>query len=404
MKILYLDCSMGAAGDMLTASLLELLPDPDAFVKELNSLGINGVEFKKEKSVKCGITGTHISVTVHGEEEGEHHHHHHDEPHHEPSHDEHHEHHHHSGMHEIEHIISHLAVSDKIKSDVLSVYNLIAEAESHAHGVPVTDIHFHEVGTMDAVADVTAVCMLIDRLNPDKVVVSPIHVGSGQVHCAHGILPVPAPATAYILKDVPIYGGSIKGELCTPTGAALIKKFADEFGEMPIMRTQAIGYGMGKKDFEAANCVRAMLGDADGKKDVILELSCNVDDMTGEAISFAMDRLFDGGAREVYTIPIGMKKSRPGTLIRVMCTEDEKDKMIELLFKHTTTIGVRETVTHRHILDREIKKYETPYGEVRCKISSGYGVTRRKLEYDDLAKIAKEQGLSIDDVRNMIKE
>lgn len=388
---------MGAAGDMLTAALLELLPDPDAFIRELNALGIPGVHFNKEKSVKCGITGTHMSVSVHGEEEGEHHHHDH-------GHEHHHEHHHHSGMHEIEHIISHIPVSDKIKADVLSVYNFIAEAESNAHGIPVTDIHFHEVGTMDAIADVTAVCMLMDRLNPDKVVASPVHVGSGQVHCAHGILPVPAPATAYILKDVPIYGGSIKGELCTPTGAALIKKFADEFGEMPVMRTQAIGYGMGKKDFAAANCVRAMIGEAENKADVILELSCNVDDMTGEAVSFAMDRLFDGGAREVYTVPIGMKKSRPGTLIRVMCSEDDRDKMIELLFKHTTTIGIRETVTHRYVLEREMQTKKTPYGDVRCKVSSGYGVTRSKPEYDDLAKIAKEQGISIEDVKKTIKE
>ena len=430
MKTLYLDCGMGAAGDMLTAALIELLPDADSFMEKINRLGIPGVKIEREKSVKCGITGTHISVKVHGVEECEgghgydhehevhhgHEHHHGDEHghehHHEDGHDhEHaHSHHHHSSMHEIEHIIMDLNLPAKVKEDILAVYSLIAEAESHAHGVPVTDIHFHEVGTMDAIADVTAVCMLMNEIAPDEVIVSPVHVGSGTVKCAHGTLPVPAPATAFILKDVPIYGGSIKGELCTPTGAALLKHFATAFADMPVMKTKAIGYGMGKKDFETANCVRAMLGEsfdktdmeARDKTDVMLELSCNVDDMTAEEIGFAMERLFEEGAREVYTIPIGMKKSRPGTLIRVICLEADREKMLALLFKHTTTIGIREAVTKRYVLDRRMETINTPYGEVRRKVSSGYGVSRAKYEYDDLQRIAKEQDMSLDEVRECL--
>ena len=386
MKTLYLDCSMGAAGDMLTAALLELLPDPDAFIETLNDLAIPGVQFNKEIAVKCGIKGTHISVTVNGEEEGEHMHGH-----------------HHSSMHEIAHIIADLKLPEKVQNDVLAVYDLIAQAESLVHGVPVTDIHFHEVGTMDAVADVTAVCLLMNEIAPDEVVVSPVHVGSGQVRCAHGILPVPAPATAYILKDVPIYGGTVKGELCTPTGAALLKHFATRFGDMPVMKTQSIGYGMGKKDFETANCVRAMLGETKDKKDTVLELSCNVDDMTAEAIGFATERLFAGGAMEVYTVPIGMKKSRPGTLIRVMCREEDRENIIALLFKHTTTIGVREAVTRRFVLDRRMESLHTPYGVVRRKVSSGYGVSRAKYEYEDLARIAKEQNISLDEVKKLLE-
>lgn len=262
MRMLYLDCGMGAAGDMLAAALLELLPEEERgpFVDGLNSLGIPGVEFAAVPSVKCGITGTHMTVRVNGETEGEGHHHHHEHEH-EHGHDHEHTHeHHHSGMHDIEHIVNgHLDVPDGVKSDILSVYSLIAQAESHAHGVPVTEIHFHEVGTMDAVADVTAVCLLMNRLAPEQVVVSPVHVGCGQVRCAHGILPVPAPATAHILTGVPIYGGKIAGELCTPTGAALLKHFATRFGDMPVMTLERVGYGMGTKDFEAANCVRAML-------------------------------------------------------------------------------------------------------------------------------------------------
>ena len=436
MKTLYLDCGMGAAGDMLTAALAELLPEPDKFVEKLNGLAIPGVTFRKEPAVKCGITGTHISVAVNGVEESEnmhghshhehehshhehehshhehehshheheHSHHEHEHSHHEHEHSHHeHEHshheHHHSSMHDIDHIVGHLEVSEKVKTDILAVYSLIAEAESHAHGKPVEEIHFHEVGTMDAVADVTAVCLLMEELSPDEVVVSPVHVGSGSVHCAHGILPVPAPATAHILRDVPIYGGKIHGELCTPTGAALLKHFAHRFGEMPVMRTRSIGYGMGKKDFPAANCVRAMLGESEDRTDIMLELSCNVDDMTAEEIGFAMERLFEGGAREVYTVPIGMKKSRPGTLLRVICSEQDREKLLELIFRHTTTIGVREAITRRYVLERNTETVQTPYGEVRRKNSSGYGVSRTKYEYDDIARIAAEKNISLDEAR-----
>lgn len=406
---------MGAAGDMLTAALVELLPNPDVFIEKLNRLSIPGVQFKKESAVKCGITGTHISVLVDGIEESEemhahaheHHDHDHDQKHHhdhEHHHEDGHAHHHHSGMHEIEHIISHMNLSAKVREDILTVYGLIAEAEGHVHGKPVTEIHFHEVGTMDAVADVTAVCMLMDELSPDEVIVSPVHVGSGQVKCAHGILPVPAPATAYILRDVPIYGGSIQGELCTPTGAALLKHFATRFGDMPVMKTHAIGYGMGKKDFPRANCVRVMLGETTDQTDTVSELSCNVDDMTAEAIGFATKRLFEGGAYEVYTVPVGMKKSRPGTLIRVICAGEDKEKIVGLLFKHTSTIGVRETVMQRYVLERRIETVQTPYGEVRRKVSSGYGTSRVKYEYDDLARIAKEQNISLDEARKLVGE
>ncbi len=449
MKTLYIDCGMGAAGDMLTAALIELLPDPDGFVKKLNSIGIPDVIIEKEKAVKCGITGTHISVKVGGVEEDEHlhdhhhdhedcehsheehdhdhdhchdhedcehsheehdhahdHHHHHDHDHeeHDYDHHEHAHHHHHSSMADIEHIVrGHMHLPEKVADDVMKVYALIAEAEGHVHDRPVTEIHFHEVGTMDAIADITAVCMLMNEIAPDEVVVSPVHVGSGTVKCAHGILPVPAPATAHILRGIPTYGGEIRGELCTPTGAALLKYFATRFDKMPMMITRTIGYGMGKKDFPIANCVRVMLGESENKTDLMSELSCNVDDMTAEEIGYAMERLFDAGAREVFTIPVGMKKCRPGTLIKVICSPEQKDKLIEVIFKNTSTIGIRETLTNRYILDRKISTVSTKFGDVRVKESSGYGVNRKKFEYDDLSRIAKEQNLSITEVRNEIE-
>ena len=417
MKTLYLDCGMGAAGDMLTAALIELLPEPDAFPARLNALGLPGVAFTRETAVKCGITGSHISVKINGAEEEadtlqEHHHEHEHNHHHEHGHEHHHdhehqhthEHHHHSGMNDIEHIVSALNIPKRVRENILAVYGLIAQAESQVHGVPVTEIHFHEVGTMDAVADVTAVCLLMDEIAPDEVVVSPVHVGSGQVRCAHGILPVPAPATALLLKGVPIYGGKIQGELCTPTGAALLRHFATRFGEMPVLAPQAIGYGMGKKDFEAANCVRAVLGETGGQSDTVIELSCNVDDMTAEELGFAIERLLEGGAREAFTIPVCMKKSRPGTMLCVLCTEQNKQEMTALLFRHTTTIGVRESVMHRHILSRKIETLQTPYGEVRRKVSTGFGVRREKYEYDDLTRIAKEHNLSLAEIRAQLNK
>lgn len=406
MKTLYIDCGMGAAGDMLTAALLELLPEPDGFVEKLNAIGIHDIVFEKEQSVKCGITGTHITVKVHGEEESEemHGHHHHEHKHHH-DHDHNHDHlHHHTSMHDIEHIVEHLNVPEKVRADILAVYGLIAEAESYVHGKPITEIHFHEVGTMDAVADITAVCLLMNEISPDEVIASPVHVGSGSVHCAHGILPVPTPATAYILREIPIYGGKIESELCTPTGAALLKHFVTRFGDMPVMKTQAIGYGMGRKDFERANCVRVLLGETADKTDDISELSCNVDDMTAEDIAFAAEQLFEAGAKDVFTVPCGMKKSRPGTLITVLCDKIESERFAKLILQYTTTIGVRETAAKRYVLDRCEEKVQTRFGEVRKKVSSGYGVTRVKYEHDDLARIAREQDMSIEDVRKKLND
>ena len=397
MRTLYIDCGMGAAGDMLTAALLELIPDKEAFLHRMNHLGIPGVVVSTEKSVKCGITGTHFSVKVHDTEEDEHIHDHTHGHTHDHSHDHSHSH-HYGSMADIRSIVSAMPVPTMVKLDILSVYNEIAQAESAVHGVPVDQIHFHEVGSMDAVADITAVCLLMQELDVDRVIASPVHVGSGQIRCAHGILPVPAPATAHILKQVPIYGGSIRGELCTPTGAALLKHFVEVFGDMPAMAVSGIGYGMGKKDFERANCVRVLLGETAKQNDEILELSCNVDDMTGEALGFAIGELMESGALDAFTIPIGMKKSRPGILLTVLCRESDREKMVSLMFRHTTTLGIREKRCQRHVLDRRMEAVDTPYGKVHRKVSTGYGVQRTKYEYNDLARIAREHQMGLAEV------
>ena len=407
MKTLYLECAMGAAGDMLTAALLELIDDKQAFLERMNALGLPGVHVAAENVEKCGIRGTHMKVTVDGveEEAGEAHEQNHA---HEPDHGhahphEHahhgHDHHAHASAADIAAMIDGMAVSEWVKENAKAVYTLIAQAESQVHGQPVDQIHFHEVGAMDAVADVVGVCLLMEMIAPDQVIVSPVHVGSGHVHCMHGILPVPAPATALILKDIPTYGGRVQGELCTPTGAALLKHFAARFGDRPVMKTQAIGYGMGKKDFAQANCVRAFLGESEGERETIAKLECNLDDMTGEDIAFAMERLFEAGARDVYTQAIGMKKSRPGVLLSVICMPEDADRLAKTMMENTTTLGIRRQDMGRYLLERHVETVHTVYGDVRVKRASGMGVERAKPEYEDVAALAKKHGVPLETIR-----
>ncbi len=323
-------------------------------------------------------------------------HHHHEEGQHTHTHHSHEKDEHtHTGIEDIRHLLGHLDISDTVRRDALAVYQLIAEAESRAHGKPVEQVHFHEVGTMDAVADVVGVCLLMEQLAPEQVVCSPVHVGSGQVRCAHGILPVPAPATAYILKGIPSYGGQIKGELCTPTGAALIKYFADEFGDQPVMATAHIGYGMGSKDFAMANCVRAFLGNTSKQDPHIVELVCTLDDATGEELGYVSNLLMNSGALDVYNVPIQMKKNRPGQMLVCICTPEKEETMAALMLRHTTTFGVRSRDWRRYTLEREIVTMETEFGPVRVKKGYGYGVKKSKLEYEDLAKISEENSLDI---------
>jgi uncharacterized protein (TIGR00299 family) protein len=272
----------------------------------------------------------------------------------------------------------------------------------------VEKIHFHEVGEMDALADIVGVCLLMEELAPDTILASPVNTGSGHVRCSHGVLPVPAPATAFILQNVPMYSDQTKGELCTPTGAALLKHFVKEFCKMPVLSVDKIGYGMGKKDFEKANCVRAFFGNTvtDGNAgsasgngtEEVTELICNLDDMTPEAVTFAQQLLLNEGALDVWTSPIGMKKGRAGLSFSCMCRNEIKDKMVSLIFKHTSTLGIRENPIRRYTLQREQTEVQTKYGAIRIKTASGFGVQKSKPEYEDVAKIAREKNLSIQDV------
>lgn len=386
MRTLYIDCSMGCAGDMLTAALLELYPDKDDFLSRMNAaLGGKAVLTAAPDS-KCGIIGTHVTVLINGDEEGEATRHHHE----------------HTSISEILSFIDSVPLEVKVREDAKKVYSLIAEAESRVHGHPIENVHFHEVGSLDALADVLSVCALMHELAPERILASEVNVGSGTVRCAHGVLPVPAPATELILRGVPIYSGKIKSELCTPTGAALLKYFVWKFGVMPTMQIENAGCGTGKKNFECANVVRAFIGETANDGEEIIELACNLDDMTPEELSFAMEELFTLGALDVYFTSIGMKKSRPGVKLTCMCRERQRKQMLECIFKHTTTLGVREYVCKRYKLGRSEKTVRTQDGEVRVKISSGYGVVREKAEYEDLAAIARKSGKTIAQIRGAV--
>lgn len=473
MRTIYLDCQMGAAGDMLSAALLALLDDKEreSFIEEMNSIGLNDVKVQARTAVKSGISGLYYEVKVHGIEEDDllkkdhpeqtlssaeeghahphahqrsvncqkdvsspkeqsccqsdhlpvqhehhqsdsghdhgsaadikavssHYHHHDHAHHHDPVHHGHESsyHHPHTSLADIEMIVSGLQVSEKVQKDILNVYNLIAEAEGKAHGQPMEQIHFHEVGMLDAIADIASFCLLIEKIHPDQILVSPVCTGCGMVRCAHGLLPIPAPATAYLLEGIPMYAGSIQGELCTPTGAALLKYFANAFEPMPVMEVEKVGYGMGKRDFKALNCVRSFLGSTQDHSDQVIQLVCNIDDMTGEEIGYAMEQIMEAGARDVYTQSCLMKKSRPGIVLNVLGKPEDEDNLVRAIFMHTTTIGIRRMACERHILEREISTRNTPWGKVHVKTSSGYGIKRNKPEYEDLKRIAQDNEISI---------
>lgn len=383
MRELFIDASRGLAGDMLCASLLGLFNEPEDMAAQLNALRVPGVTYRLEEASRYSISGFHLAVDYLGrEEDGT-------------------DAHTHRGLGDIRQIVCGLSMPDRLKTQVMEIYGLIAEAEAKVHGRPVQLVHFHELGAMDAVADIAAACLLIDALAPERITVSPVCTGFGSVQTAHGLLPVPAPATAQLLKNVPCLAGQIEGELCTPTGAALVKYFTDGFSRMPLMTVRAEGYGLGRRDFGSLSCVRAILGE---REEHMIELCCNVDDMSPEAVGFALDELLRAGAPDAWYEPIGMKKNRPGLLLCCLCSEEQRDEMLRLLFRHTSTIGIRETLCRRYVLKRQRVLVDTAYGPVGLKISDGYGVERRKAEFDDLARIARDQSLSLAEAEELLRE
>lgn len=420
MRTIFLECNMGAAGDMLMSALYEICEEKEWFLQTMNQVfSPFDVTIAAENSTKCGVRGTHMKVLVHDSEEQsgslpQHHEH----PAH-PEHHEHSEHHTHADYASVLTNIQSLELPDAVKKDASAIYQLIGEAEAKVHGTSIEQIHFHEVGTLDALADVVGCALLIHTIAPEQILATPVHVGNGFVRCAHGVLPVPAPATAELLKGIPYYTGSVTSELCTPTGAALLKYYVSRFLPMPQLTTTAIGYGMGQKDFEFANCVRAFLGetaelsthfsnedfeDDFSADDSVLSVSCNIDDMTGEALGLATEILMAAGALDVYTIPIQMKKSRPGILLTCLCNPEDQEKFTGLFFLHTSTRGVRYQLFDRAKLESTFVTRSSAYGSIRVKQSSGYGIQKEKPEFEDLKSLVLKNhcSFSLDDVTKSI--
>ncbi len=385
MRTLYIECGAGASGDMITGSLADLLNNPGEVAGMIESAGIPGIRVEVTKEEKSGISGTRVHIVIDGHEEGDEHHH------------------IHRNLSDIASIITGLNVSSAVKRDAAAIYHIIAQAESDVHGKPVDQVHFHEVGALDAVADIVGVCMMIEKLAPDRVIASPLRTGFGQVKCAHGILPVPAPATAYILKGMPCYAGDFEGEFCTPTGAAIVKYFAESYGSIPRMTFDEVGIGLGKKDFAIANMVRTFIGESDDPEEDIDQIDCDIDDMTPEDLGGIVDRLLAAGALDACLKSCTMKKSRPGFELTCLCRRDDTEKLAKFILTETSTIGVRVHRCRRYVLSREMDTAQTSYGDVRVKVSRGFGIVKWKPESDDLWRIARENNISIDEARRSVR-
>lgn len=387
MRAIYIECNMGVAGDMLSSALWGIIDNKEKLKKQIDALNIPNTKIDFQNKTINGISGYISQVRVNGVEEGESHHN------------------HHRSINSINSIINSLNASDDIKSRIKSIYKIIADAESKVHNTDVELVHFHEVGALDAVADVAVCALLLKEIGADVIISSPINVGNGTVKCQHGILSVPAPATTEILKNIPYYkSNEIDSELCTPTGAAILKGYSHYFGKMPTIRVEKVSCGFGKKVFENyQNCVRVFYGEIYNDNSVC-ELICNIDDMTAEEISYALRLFLKNGALDASAESLEMKKGRLGYIIRVLCKFEDKLKFVKLILNNTSTIGIRECLCERTILDRKIVTIDTDYGKIRVKISSGFEIEKHKIEYDDIARIADENGISFFEAEKILEK
>jgi uncharacterized protein (TIGR00299 family) protein len=396
--ILYYDCFAGISGDMNLAALIDLGVDFDYLVNELKKLHIDEYEIKKSKDIRRGISGTRIDVEVH-----EHTHHHHHEHEHE------HEHHHHAPhrtFKDIKEIIEKSQLSDFVKKSSIAIFKKLAEAEGKIHDKPAEEVHFHEVGAVDSIVDIVGAAICFDFLKPAKIISSSIELGSGMVKCAHGLFPVPAPATAETLKGIPVKSGTVPFEATTPTGAAILAVMANEFTDKLKFTIEKTAYGIGHKDSEVPNVLRVHMCSSQDevfKMENAIVLECNIDDMNPEVYEFIMEKLFTEGADDVYITPMVMKKSRPSVMLSVLCNSELKDKFIGILLKETSSLGVRTYEVTKHMLEREITEFKSSLGSVKVKKSWSGDIIKTKPEYDDCKRIAKEKQLPLIYVINTIQ-
>lgn len=412
MRTLYFDCFSGISGDMTLGALLDIGADEKVLLEGLEKLKVDGYRIRIEKKLKNGIAGTDFSVLLVDQEEHEHHDHHHDDQHHHHDHDHEHEHSHaghshehsddhvHRNMSDIEKIINDSGLSDKVRQLSLKIFGLVAEAEGRIHGKPAGEVHFHEVGAVDSIVDIIGTAICIDDLGVDRIVFSSLPLSRGFVRCQHGVFPLPAPATLEILKNVPVYYTDVNFELVTPTGAAIARGLADEFGMVGEQEVERIGYGLGKKTYEIPNVLRVILFNSKKKiSDKVMEIETNIDDMTAEQLGNVMDRLFEQGALDVFFTSVLMKKNRPGTKLTVICRQDRKDVLVEVLLRHTSTFGVRFSHLDRTILDRETVAVDTAFGSIRCKLGRLSGeLLKYSPEYEDCKAASEQSGRPISEV------
>lgn len=378
MRIAYFDCFAGISGDMTLGALLDAGVDEQAFRHEIAKLGELGFELQVSRVLKREIEATDVRVVI---EES----------------------HHHRKLNDVRRIIGESALSDAVKARAVQVFVRLAEAEGKVHGHSPEEVHFHEVGAVDAIIDIVGACIGIELLGVEKVFASPMPMGRGFVEAAHGRIPLPAPATVEILKGVPVYDAGFEGETVTPTGAAIIRTLADDFGEMPPMRIESIGYGAGKSDFDLPNLLRVFVGEAeeaDLPAHQISIVETNIDDMNPEFYEPAMERLFEAGALDVYLMPIVMKKGRPATLLSAICPIERTEEIAMVILRETTSFGVRISKATRRCLDRRWETVSTRYGDIRIKIGTADGIETASPEYEECRKAADQHGVPVREVYN----
>lgn len=434
MKILYYDCFCGISGDMNLAALIDLGVPKEYLMQELSKINLNSeYEIRIERSAKLGITGTRVDVILkdklndkthisehalygHNHEYTHEHNHEHyhqnsdEEQHHvennhshEHSHEGHvHNHeHHHRNLKDIEEIINSSDLGDKVKKLSLNMFMKVAEAEAKVHGKALYEVHFHEVGAIDSIVDMVGAAICLDYLKVDKIIASRVQVGGGFVKCAHGLMPVPAPATAEILKNIPINAGIVQFETTTPTGAAILAANVEEFTQKVDFSIKKIAYGIGHRDLEVPNVLRVYLGEKESTEKVAEQyiLETNIDDMNPELYGYVEEKLFEVGALDVFKTPIFMKKGRPGIKLSVLTNEKAEKDVLEVIFEETTSIGVRKYKVEKIMLNREFSKVKTEYGDITIKKSYYKGkLVKYKPEYEECKTIAKEKNISIDKV------
>lgn len=389
MKILYFDCSSGISGNMTIGALLEIVDDENYLLNELKKLNIDGYEIKIFKKVKNGITGTYVDVLLEHE-----HHHKHKEHNHENEHTHHHE---HRNLSDVNKIIDNSTLNEEVKKLAKKIFLRVAKAESKVHNKPLEEVHFHEVGAIDSIIDIVGTAILINKINPDKIVSSTVNDGYGFIECAHGKMAVPVPATSEIFSNsnVKFRQIEIDTELVTPTGAAIIAELATDFMPLPEMQVEKIGWGSGSKDLQIPNVLKVYYGNIEDEKDDIVVMETNIDDCGGELLGYTQELLFKNGALDVFFTPIFMKKNRPGYRMSITCKQEDKLKLQNIIFRETTTIGIRYRKEHRAVLKREIIEIETKYGKIKAKKVKNNGEEYLYPEYEEIKKIAEKNNIPL---------